>query len=77
MSGLPDPCLSSAVLIGVGRYQKLTELNAVHNNVQALAEALRADGVWGLAASNCAVVEDPATTTAMLDPVVEAQCHSA
>ena len=67
-----DPFLSRAVLIGTGRYNRLTEIRAVHNNLAALAEVLRADRFWGLPLDGCAVVEDPSTTAEMLDPVVAA-----
>ncbi len=58
MTGLPDPSLSRAVLIGTGRYHTLADLDAVHNNLDALARALRDRRVWGLPASHCVVVED-------------------
>ncbi len=72
MTRLPDPLRSRAVLIGVGNYQNLSSLPAVRNNLMALDAALRADRVWGLPSGNCTIVEDPATTEDMLDPVVEA-----
>ena len=67
-----DPFLSRAVLIGTGHYKTLTKIPAVHNNLAALAEVLRADRFWGLPSDGCVVVEDPATTADMLDPVVAA-----
>ena len=72
MTGLANPRMSNAVLVGVSRYQKLSGLNAVRNNMSALVGALRADQVWGLPPKNCVAVEDPSTTTDMLDPVREA-----
>lgn len=72
MTAAADPLLSRAVLIGTGRYKKLGEIGAVHNNLAALADVLRADRFWGLPPRSCVVVEDPETTAEMLDPVVEA-----
>lgn len=72
MTGVPDPKLSRAVLVGVAHYRTLRELGAVGNNLPALAEALRSYRIWGLPARNCAIVEDPVTADDMLDPVVEA-----
>lgn len=72
MTGLPDPYLSRAVLIGTGRYRTLTGLASVHNNLAALAKSLRDRRVWGLPASHCVVVEDANMPADMLDPVVEA-----
>lgn len=64
-----DPFLSRAVLIGTGSYGTLSPIVAIHNNLPALAEVLRADNYWGLPADRCAIVEDPETTADMLDPV--------
>lgn len=72
MSGSADPLLSRAILIGTSHYQSLTEIGAVHNNLAALAEVLRADRFWGLPAERCVVVEDPGTAADMLDPVAAA-----
>jgi Caspase domain/Nuclease-related domain len=72
MPGIADPFLSRAVLIGTGRYETLSQISAIHNNLTALAEVLTADRFWGLPADRCVVVEDPETTPDMLDPVVAA-----
>lgn len=72
MTGLPDPYLSHAVLVGTGRYRTLADLAAVHNNLAALAKSLRDPGVWGLPASHCVIVKDANMPADMLDPVVEA-----
>ena len=72
MTGLPDTGRSRAVLVGTGRYQVLSELGSVHNNLSVLTRALRDERVWGLWSGNCAVVEDPASTRDILDPVAKA-----
>ncbi len=72
MTRLPDAVRSRAVLIGVGRYQLLSDLGAVHNNVNALADALRDGRLWGLPPGNCTVVEDPALSADILEPLAEA-----
>jgi Caspase domain len=69
MSAPADPFLSRAVLIGTGGYDSLSPISAIYNNLLALAEVLRADHFWGLPAGRCVIVEDPATTADMLDPV--------
>jgi peptide/nickel transport system substrate-binding protein len=69
MPGPADPLLSRAVLIGTSSYQTLSPIVAIHNNLPALAEVLRADNYWGLPANRCVIVEDPGTTADMLDPV--------
>jgi len=69
VTGAPDPLQSRAVLIGTGHYKALGEIGAVRNNLDGLAEVLRADRFWGLPSANCVVVEDPRTSADMLDPV--------
>src|SRR5215472_4906117 len=71
MDTLPDPARSRVVLIGVANYRKLNPLPAVHNNLTALASALRSEKLWGLPPEHCAVVEDPETSEEMLDPLVD------
>ncbi|HJY59033.1 MAG TPA: caspase family protein [Streptosporangiaceae bacterium] len=63
---------SQAVLIGGCHYQKLADLEAVHNNLTVLAKELCASDIWGLPADNCVTVEDPAMADEMLDPVLAA-----
>jgi hypothetical protein len=60
------------MLIGAGRYTVLDELDAVHHNLTTLAEAFCDNRFWGLDQSCCVVVDDPATTADMLDPIAEA-----
>jgi hypothetical protein len=72
VTGLPDPLRSRAILIGVGDYRKLENLPAVHNNLVALGEVLRANRFWGLPSGNCVLVDGPETGAEMLDPVAEA-----
>jgi peptide/nickel transport system substrate-binding protein len=72
VTGLPDTGRSRAVLIGTGRYQLLSELGSVHNNLSVLARTLRDAHVWGLPSGNCVVVEDPASTVDILDPIANA-----
>jgi hypothetical protein len=72
MDGMPDIRRSRAVLIGVGRYRVLGQLDAVHNNLSALAEALRDERVWGLQPGNCVIVEHAVSAAAILDPIHEA-----
>ncbi len=72
MAQLPDTGRSRAVLVGAGRYQLLSELGSVHNNLSALAGALRDERVWGLPYGNCVVVKDPAVPPDILAPIAEA-----
>ncbi|WP_432199033.1 caspase family protein [Streptomyces sp. bgisy027] len=72
MSGLPDPVLSRAVLIGVSHYVHLEPLPAVANNLPALAEVFTSGASWHLPAGHCAVVAEPDSTPAMLDAVQQA-----
>jgi peptide/nickel transport system substrate-binding protein len=69
---LPDGRASRVVLVGVGRYQVLSQLEAVHNNLFALSEALRDPRVWGLPPANCVVVRDPDSPSKILDAITEA-----
>ncbi|MDT0482601.1 MULTISPECIES: hypothetical protein [Streptomyces] len=67
---LPDPARSRAVLIGVDHYDHLDDLPAVRNNVRHLAELLMAPDLWGLPLEQCAVLENPPSTDAVLDVAV-------
>ncbi|MFD0689990.1 caspase, EACC1-associated type [Actinomadura fibrosa] len=78
MSVLPDPSASRAVLIGTSRYThpSLGDLPAVTANLAALAGLLRSPEVWGLPASHCVVVADPATAAEMMGPIVRAAAEA-
>ncbi|MEV5980555.1 caspase family protein [Streptomyces sp. NPDC052114] len=69
MAALPDPTLSRAVLIGTASYRHLPQLSAVETNLVDLAGELCDATVWGLPVQHCAVVADPSSPSAMLDPV--------
>ncbi|WP_055698909.1 MULTISPECIES: caspase family protein [Streptomyces] len=72
MAALPDPTLSRAVLIGTASYRHLPQLSAVETNLVDLAGELCDATVWGLPVQHCAVVADPSSPSAMLDPVHQA-----
>ena len=76
MAVLPNPLLSYVVLIGVGRYQQLGDLPAVHENLVTLSGVFCDERFWGLPRENCVVVHDPETQVEMLDPLREA-AHNA
>ncbi|MFH9587017.1 caspase family protein [Streptomyces luteogriseus] len=74
MSVLPDPQASRALLIGTSRYTDpgLTSLQAVAENLTALARTLRDPGVWGLPKTHCTTISNPATAAEVIDPIIEA-----
>ncbi|OIJ89390.1 caspase, EACC1-associated type [Streptomyces monashensis] len=72
MAALPDPALSRAVLIGTASYRHLPQLPAVEAGVVDLAAELCDATVWGLPVQHCAVVTDPLSPQAILDPVYQA-----
>lgn len=72
MSRLPDPRRSAAVIIGVCEYQNLPSLPAVANNRDRLRAVLTDPEVWGLPDDRCRKVPDPATSAALMRPVVSA-----
>jgi hypothetical protein len=71
-TALPDPSRAYAVLIGVAAYRRMAELPAVINNLHALARLFTDSDVWGLPTDHCAVIADPPTVTAALDPIHDA-----
>ncbi len=72
MAALPEPDRSRAVLIGTASYRYLPQIPAVEANVVDLASELCDATVWGLPVQHCAVVTDPQSASAMLDPVHQA-----
>jgi hypothetical protein len=76
---VPDPYHSQVVLIGVGTYEWLPDLPAVHNNLGGLAAALRDPGVWGVPDDRCLVVSDPHVASVLIDRLedVRAQAEDA
>jgi hypothetical protein len=58
---LPDPQCSYAVLIGTSTYRssELSDLPAVHNNLDGLAEVLTDPRLGGLPADHCITLSDP------------------
>lgn len=72
MMGLPDPHRSRSVLIGTARYEHLSGLPSVKNNLQGLAVAITAEGTWGLPEHHVSLVTDPNTAAEMLDPIHQA-----
>lgn len=62
---LPDPSSSYAVLIGASTYRSLTDLPAVRNNLEALAEVLTDPALGGLRPEHCVVVHDPVEVRAV------------
>src|SRR4051812_11242187 len=65
MIELADPRTSQVVLIGATRYDHLSALPAVANNLEDLRSALADPRLWGLPLDNCHVVLDPADPTSV------------
>jgi hypothetical protein len=60
-----QPDNSRAVLIGVSRYDQLSNLSAVRNNLNELSAVLTDPRLGRLTTSNCVVVRDPADGNAV------------
>lgn len=58
MARLPDPQSSQAVLIGISDFEELPPLPAVAANVEDLANALAAPGLWRLPPENISCPQD-------------------
>ena len=69
---LPDRQKSRAVLLGTSTYKSLPNIPSVRNNLVAMQECLCDENIWGLAANNCTVVSDPASSEEFLSPIDEA-----
>jgi putative transcriptional regulator len=65
MIELADPRTSQVVLIGATRYDHLSALPAVANNLEDLRAALSDPRLWGLPPDNCHIVLDPADPTSV------------
>ncbi|MDF0376585.1 caspase family protein [Streptomyces sp. KA12] len=76
MSVLPDPGASRAVLIGTSRYDHLEQLPAVSNNLTALAELLGGPLSLRIPASHLAVIENPPTPSAVMEPLRQAAAEA-
>ncbi|MET0417614.1 MAG: caspase family protein, partial [Actinoplanes sp.] len=59
---LPDPARSRVVLVGPSRYEHLSPLDSVANNIVRLSELLLDESVWGLPADNLVALTDPRST---------------
>ncbi|MEU8819062.1 caspase family protein [Actinoplanes sp. NPDC048796] len=71
-SVLPDLGGSRAILVGVDAYQKLEALPSVRENLTRLASLFQDPSRWGLPASNCVEIRNPAASAAVYDALEEA-----
>jgi hypothetical protein len=68
---LPDAAKSRAILIGVGRYAHLPDIQAVRNNVATLHGILTGAKSWNLSQDHCVTVHDPKTPEELVDPIYQ------
>ncbi|MGR6320762.1 caspase family protein [Micromonospora soli] len=67
MENLPDLDSSYALIIGVDKYSRLSNLPTVANNVGAINEILRHPLIWGLPPERCTVLSNPKSQNEILE----------